>query len=409
MGISDLPKNDLNWLSLLADSGTSSLANALGLINQAPPSPSASELAKALAGLAPTNYLGLINSAPPEPVRPVLPGALGLFGSELSTRSDLGAATGNFFGDLSGLGIVSPATSSPLQWQYVTARFTKFLAKLDFTPAQDVQGRTQQAGIIARLNRAYYNHGSQTLNATLIGSWGKGTRTRPPRDADLLYILPDDVYWRYDRRAGNRQSDLLQEVKGVLGDTYSRTDVKGDGQVIVVPFTPSVEVAVGFRCTDGNIIVPNANGGGYYMISTAAAEAADIEHWDKQYNGNVRALARMMKTWQRFCNVDDLKSFWIERLAIEFLHQWESRYRDAFWYDWMVRDFLAYLISRANSWIFVPGTNEAIYLGEGWLSRARTAYSKAVKACDYERDNYQVLAGNEWQDIFGTDIPSWMP
>jgi len=47
-------------------------------------------------------------------------------------------------------------------------------------------------------------------------------RSRPPRDVDALFLLPDDVYFRFQQRSGNRQSQLLQEVKDALFVTNSR-------------------------------------------------------------------------------------------------------------------------------------------------------------------------------------------
>jgi hypothetical protein len=111
-----------------------------------------------------------------------------------------------------------------------------------------------------------------------------------------------------------------------------------------------------------------------------------------------------MKQWQRELNVP-LKSFQLERLAIEFLANWVNNQLDHFWYDWMVRDFLAYLISRANTFLYMPGTNEMVSLGNEWLSKAQSAYRQALQACDYERDNYEILAGEQWQAIFGLAIP----
>jgi hypothetical protein len=53
----------------------------------------------------------------------------------------------------------------------------------------------------------------------------------------------------------------------------------------------------------------------------------------------------------------------------------------------------------------VPGTFEVISLGNAWQSRAESAYYRAVRACDHERDNRIEDAGEEWQKIFGLQIP----
>ena len=111
-----------------------------------------------------------------------------------------------------------------------------------------------------------------------------------------------------------------------------------------------------------------------------------------------------MKQWQREQNVP-LKSFQLERLSVEFLATWGNNQRDHFWYDWMVRDFLAYLIGRANTFIYMPGTNEGVWLDNDWLFKAQTAYKRALTACEHEHDNYEILAGKEWQAIFGSPVP----
>jgi len=181
--------------------------------------------------------------------------------------------------------------------------------------------------------------------------------------------------------------------------------MRADGQVVLVPFnSTAIEVAIGFRCTDGSIIICDTNDGGRYKTSTAEAEAIELNAIDTKYNGNARALIRMMKQWQRERNVP-LKSFQIERLAIEFIQTWSWSYHDVFWYDWMVRDFFAYLIRRANGNVIMPGTGESVALGDDWLSRAQTAHRSAVAACDHEHGNCEFLAGGAWQEIFGTFIP----
>ncbi len=96
--------------------------------------------------------------------------------------------------------------------------------------------RFSSSGVRKCLNKHYYNSDSETANSFLIGSWAKNTRVRPPRDVDIYFVLPYAVYERFNTYTGNKQSALLQEVKGVLQATYSSTDMSGDGQVVLVRF-----------------------------------------------------------------------------------------------------------------------------------------------------------------------------
>jgi Second Messenger Oligonucleotide or Dinucleotide Synthetase domain len=291
------------------------------------------------------------------------------------------------------------------KWKYVRRRFSRFLDNLTITPGQREDAQTKQAGIRACLNRHYWGISSETLNALLIGSWGKGTQVRPPRDVDILFLLPASVYYRFQRRDGNRQSQLLQEVKDVLLGTYSQTTMRGDGQVIVIPFNSiPIELSPGFRCQDGSIIICDTNDGGRYRTSTAEVEELELSASDARWSGNTRSLARMLKQWQREHNVP-LKSFLIERLALHFLETWPYSQHDVFWYDWMVRDFFAWLLRYVNGTVTMPTTREIIPLGSDWQVRAERAYQHAVTACENERDNYETLAGADWQKIFGTGIP----
>lgn len=327
-------------------------------------------------------------------------------GTALGSLLGSGSSSNNLLSSLvAPPSLLSQAPALSPMWIYVRARFGAFMENLAITQAQLDDGNTKQGGVRACLNRHYYGVSSETENSFLMGSWGKLTRVRPSRDVDILFILPDSVYWQYQARTGNRQSALLQEVKNVLLGTYSQTSMRGDGQVVVIPFNQTpVEVAPGFRCTNGNILVCDTNNGGRYITSTAEAEEQSLSASDAHCVGNSRALARMMKQWQREQNVA-LKSFQLERLAVEFLTNWPCNQRDHFWYNWMVRDFLAYLVGRANNYIFMPGTNEAIALGDDWLFQAQRAYKHAVTACEHEEANYGILAGQEWQAIFGSAIP----
>jgi hypothetical protein len=108
--------------------------------------------------------------------------------------------------------------SVPLRWTAVRPRFQLFNANLTLTPVQQKDGMTKAGGVLASLKRHYYGEGSQAKAGILIGSWGKETAGRPPRDVDMYFELPTDVYYRFERHLGNRQSALLQEVKNILSE-----------------------------------------------------------------------------------------------------------------------------------------------------------------------------------------------
>lgn len=298
-----------------------------------------------------------------------------------------------------------PATSAPPKWIAVRGRFEEFHRDLSLTTLQVQDGHTKRAGVVDCLNRHYYASPSETENSFFIGSWGKNTAVRPPRDVDLYFVLPPAVYYRFQNYVGNRQSALLQEVKTVLSRTYPTTDMSADGQVVLVRFgTYAVEVVPAFLLQNNHYFICHTNDGGSYKETNPWAEASHIETIDAANNHNLRPLIRMLKAWQFNCSVP-LKSFQIELLAAAFIQQSPWRNNDFFWFDWIIRDFFAYLYHAADTYITIPGTSERIFLGNEWQSRAATAHGRALKACDYERDNLILSAGEEWQKIFGFQIP----
>lgn len=287
----------------------------------------------------------------------------------------------------------------------VSQRFERLLANLTLTREQRQDGVTKANGIHRRLNAHYYD-AAAGQNGCYVGSWGKATQIRPPRDIDLMYLLPNEVYWRFDKRLGNKQSQLLQEVRTVLSFTYPTTEMRGDGQVVVVPFASySVEVVPAFRLRNGQALICDTNDGGRYKTADPIAETKAVEHSHAQTNGNTRDLIRMLKRWQEYCSVP-LKSFAIELLVVEFLASWPHRGKSTVYYDWMVRDFFRFLKEKpAHSFLLVPGTSEIIRFAGDWRSRAESAYIRAEKACRLEADKMPYSAGQEWQKIFGTFIP----
>lgn len=288
----------------------------------------------------------------------------------------------------------------------VSQRFDTFLSNIRLTTDQWNDGIAKHSGVRSCLNSHYYNSSSKSANSFLVGSWGKSTEIRPPRDIDIMFVLPFSVYERYQKKLGNKQSQLLQEVKGVLQATYSTTKMRGDGQVVVVPFSSyAVEVVPAFEITSKQYWICDTNGGGSYKSVQPHAEIDAVKTSNDSTNGNTRNLIRMMKVWQAYCSVP-VKSFWLELVAIDFLSSWEYREKSTVYYDWMVRDFFRYLIGKANGYVYVPGTYESISLGDAWKSRAESARDRAVKACEAEADKLPYTAGGEWQKIFGTDIPT---
>jgi len=292
-------------------------------------------------------------------------------------------------------------------WNYVIPHFNQFLSDLQLEPKHrtDAEGKAER--IAKSLFAKYYpNQLVFDPNCYLVvGSYGKGNATQPCTDLDMFFVLPDEVCGRISRLQGNRQSQLLQEVKSALSITFPRTDLSADGQIVLCPFeTYSVEVVPVLRLNEpGLFLTPHTGDGGSWRTSNPYAEYQHLRAADQLTNMKATHLTMMAKAWKRQCSVE-LKSVSLEVLASNFVSQWQHKEQTVFYYDWMIRDFFAFLFPYINGRTRIIGTEEWIELGDSWQTKLQTAYNCALKACEYEKQDDGLNAALEWQKIFGNQL-----
>lgn len=326
----------------------------------------------------------------------------------------------------------------------ISQRFDKFLSNIQLTDNQIKDAITKHRGVRKALHEAFYPsttvsksysalqearklqelidglETSQVLSSfnnsevafksyasyatsLLVGSYGKSTAIAPPSDIDILFKMPSAKFTDYHGKPYNGQSRLLQDVRNVLRAAYPKTDIRADGQVVMVPFvTFNVEVLPVFETnTAGLYLYPDTNQGGSWRLTNPEAEMKHLSEANSRAKGNAIRLIKMIKAWKQCCSVK-IKSMVIELHAVYFLKNWEYYDKSSTWFDWMIRDFFADLLKYVNGTCGVPGLDEKISYGDAWEAKARTALTNATKACEYEvsETNYR-LATDEWKKIFG--------
>ena len=279
--------------------------------------------------------------------------------------------------------------------------------ELELKPSTIEDAKTKEHGVVKALNRAFREE-SIVDHYIIAGSWAKDTTIKPPNDIDICFILPDEVFEQFDAYSGNKQSQLLNHVKTKLSNSYPQTTLRQDGQVVVVDFNSiKVEIIPSFinETENRGLVICDTNDGGRWKWVDPVEEQNILDLSDNDLLGNHRKLTRIFKQWQQYCSVD-IKSFHLEYLIGKALSQMTWGRYPEFWFDWIVRDIFKYMIEQAGGIFLMPGGfYEWINLGDKWKSKAESAHKRAIKACEYERDNYNSLAGEEWQKIFGTAIP----
>lgn len=286
--------------------------------------------------------------------------------------------------------------------------FRKFLENIKLTDLQKADAETKIKNVSETLHAKYYPtttyDGSTKL---LIGSYGKHTHIRPPKDIDLLFKMPDSEFARFDALSGNKQSQLLQEVRGILKDRFSTTEgIKAWGKVILISFSESthtVELLPAWRLPSGEYRIPNTENGGSWDIWNPSAEIKAI-HDSSTQTKHTKSLVRMLKAWVRNCGVP-LKSYILEILVIDYLRdQYSNQVNEQ--YPQLVLGFFEYLRAKRHGSVHSLGSSQSISLGDAWASRVDSAVSRAEKAIEYEAADKLRDASLEWQKIFGADFPT---
>ncbi len=282
--------------------------------------------------------------------------------------------------------------------------FEEFISNLVVKNAADISGRYKR--ITKAINKVFWNSESEIDNSYQVGSYGRKTAINGISDLDMLFELPSEIYAQYDGRSGNGQSDLLQAVKSAIKNTYSSTDIRGDGQVVVVTFSDHViEVCPAFLQSDGRYKYPDSNGGGKWRFTNPKPEITEMNEFNKTTNGNLKRLAKMCRAWKNKCGVK-MGGLLIDTLCYEFLKAKTNHHETTYsGYDILVRDFFEYLKNYDKDrklWL-APGSNQKVYKkNSNFIKKAKVAYENVVEAIE---KNSNVTVYTIWKKVFGYPFP----
>jgi predicted nucleotidyltransferase len=269
----------------------------------------------------------------------------------------------------------------------------------------NIQYRYHQ--ITKRINTDYWDSTSETANSLYIGSYGRGTDIWTS-DIDVLIRLPASTYEKFDNYQGNGQSALLQEVKTVLQKTYSTSFLRGDGQVVCINFTDGInfEILPGFINDDNSYTYPDTNDGGSWATTDPKSEISAINERNKETNRNLKRLCRMARSWKGKHSVP-INGILIDTLAYKFIADWTYKDKSYTYYDWMSRDYFAYLkdLDTNQSYWMAPGSNRRVWKTGNFQSKAKNAYNLALEAIEYESKNQEYSSKLKWREIYGTKFP----
>jgi hypothetical protein len=282
--------------------------------------------------------------------------------------------------------------------------FKDFIDNLKISNKDDISYKYNR--ITKALNKSFYNDlDSSTLHSLQVGSYGRKTAIDGISDLDMIFEISDADFKKYDSRIHNGQSDLLQDTKKAIQKTYTNSDVRGDGQVVVVNFTNYViEVCPANLQSDNSYKYPDSNNGGSWKITKPRQEISELNSFNQTTNYNLKNLCKMTRAWKNKNGVK-MGGLLIDTLCYNFLKANENHHSTTYSnYDEFVRDFFKYLseLSKEQKFWYAPGSNQKVYEKSNFHSKAKKAFNNAEEAID-KKENKTVYG--IWRKIFGNKFP----
>ena len=283
-----------------------------------------------------------------------------------------------------------------------------FQTLLDNTALKAEKARTIQhraACIARRLDICYYGD-SEERHFFFVGSYGRGSADANDSDIDMVYFLPHNQLSRYEEYRSNGQSQLLQEIKECILASYPNTEMRGDGQVVVVSFTDGMkfEVVPAFACEKSQYLYADTHNGGSWKLSSSAFDFIEFNRADKCSGGKLRNLCRLARAWRAQQNLD-IKGILLDTLVWMYLKA--NNWGCGLSYAEMSLGFFSFLSRRKNAQVCLntPGGAEKVMDEGGYVSKSLISEKNAMQAILLADAQDYYNSSLLWQKIYGLDFP----
>jgi hypothetical protein len=114
----------------------------------------------------------------------------------------------------------------------------------------------------------------------------------------------------------------------------------------------------------------------------------------------------MIRAWKDNRSVP-MGGLLIDTLAHRFICNWAYRDKGKSFYDWMCRDFFAFLANEDPNkayWLAL-GSNQFIHRKGSFEYKAKLAYNKSLEAIESQNNKYWYTAKSKWRELFGSVFP----
>jgi len=285
----------------------------------------------------------------------------------------------------------------------ISEEFENFIDNIKVKNSSDIS--VSYKGVTKKLNQTFYESDSEDNNSLQVGSYGRKTAIHGISDLDMIFILPKEIYVRFNGHDGNSQSALLQEVRKTLKEKYPASDIKVDGQVVVFNHTEyRIEVLPVFKENDGSYTFPDTHNGGSWKTTKPVEEIEAIKSFDNETVGTLKELCRMVRSWKDYVGAP-IGGLLIDTICFDFLNENSKYYNTQFdKFDELSKAFFEYLSATEQERVFwyAPGSNQKVEKKGDFVPKAK----KALKNCNLAIENSgKELARNYWKKIYGRSFP----
>lgn len=287
-----------------------------------------------------------------------------------------------------------------------TARvFEEFLDNIKIPEDKAITISNRYARITKTLNRAFRDSESETANTLQVGSYGRYTGIKGISDLDMIYIMPDAKWSKYNVVGGQRK--LFEDVKTALTGTYSSSDIKVDRCVVTVKFSDGhIDIQPAFETAELQFHYPDTYDGGKWKVTKPREEMTAMKEANVEKNRNLRRLCKMARAWKAKHGVP-MSGLLIDTLAYNFINS-TTEYDSGSYgkYDDLCRDFFEYLANQPKNqkYYLALGSKQQVKVRKPFVKKAKKALVLANEALEADTDKKK---HEKWRDIFGKEFPKY--
>lgn len=261
--------------------------------------------------------------------------------------------------------------------------------------------------IAKKLNKHYYDLTGDTISHMyIVGSVGRQTAIKGSSDLDILFDLPQETFKKFDGYSSNGQSALLQEVKGVIQERYPKTDISGDGQVVVIEFDKyTVELVPGFKNADDSFKYPDTHDGGSWKTTNPIPEQNECKNCDDASNGIFFDFCHILRSWKNAVGVS-MGGLLIDTLIYDHFSKKENYSKSGYGdYLSILTNVFEYLKNQKKDrefW-YAVGSKQKVYNSDNgaFVSKAKAAYDRLNGTTNDTEGINDILI-----DLLGVDFPA---